>query len=60
MVVNVLPSYVLFVLAITGMGNTEKGPGITICELGMLREKLTGRLETLGPGKAVRGLKLGL
>ena len=59
-VVNVLPPYMLFPLAVAGMEGTEKGPGITLSELEMLRDKMTGRLEALGPGEAVRGPQPGV
>ena len=54
-VVNVFPPDLLFALAVAGTESAEKGPGVTLGKLGMLRDKLTGRLEVLGPGKAVRG-----
>ena len=59
-VVDVLPSDFLFALAVAGMESTEKGPGVTLGELGMLRNKLSGRLEALGPGEADRGPQLGV
>ena len=53
-VVNVLLSNLLFAPTIVEMESAEKGPGVTLGELVMLRDKLTGRLEALGPGEVVR------
>ena len=47
-------------LAVTGMESAEKGPGVTMCKLVMLRDELTGRLEALGPGEVVRGPRPGV
>ena len=55
-VINILPPNLLFGLAVAGMESSEKGPGVILGELGMLREGLTRRLEVLGPGQAVMGL----
>jgi hypothetical protein len=48
----VLSPDLLFALAVAGMENAEEGPGVTLDEIGMLRDELTGRLEALGPGEA--------
>ena len=53
-IVNVLPPNLLFALAVTGMAIAEKGLGVTLGELRMLRDKLIGRLDVLGPREAVR------
>ena len=42
------------------MESTEKGPGVTLGKIGILRNKLTRRLEVLGPGKTVRGSQPGV
>ena len=39
-----------------GIKSPEKGSGVTLDKLGMLRDNLTGRLEAPGQGEAVRGL----
>ena len=44
----------LFTLAVAGIESAEKGPGVTLGKLGMLRDKLIERLEALGLGEAVR------
>ena len=49
-VVNALPTNLLFTLAIAGMKSTDKGPDVTLGELGMLRDRLTGGLEGAGGG----------
>ena len=54
-VVNVLPPTFLSVLVVARMENMEKRPGVMLGKLGVLRDKLTGRLEALGPGETVRG-----
>ena len=53
-VVNILPPNLLFTLAVAGIESAEKGPGVTLGKLGMLRDKLVGRLEALGLGETVR------
>ena len=40
-------------MLVTGTESAEKGPGVTMGKLKMLRDKLIGRLEALGPGEAV-------
>ena len=54
-IVNILLSNLLYALAVTRMESAEEGPGVNIDKLGMQRDNLTGRLEALGPGEAVRG-----
>ena len=49
----------LFSLAVVGMESIEKGPGVTLDQLRMLRDRLMGRLEVLGPGDVVIGLRPG-
>ena len=58
-VVCVLPSDLLLVLAVAGVESAEKAPGITLNKLGGLRDKLMGRLDALGPGGVVRGMRVG-
>ena len=52
---NVLLTKLLFGLAVAGMESAEKGPGVTLGKLRMLRDKLTVRFEALRPGETVRG-----
>ena len=35
----------------------KEGPGVTLDKLGLLRDKLTVRLEALGPGEVGVGLR---
>ena len=54
---NVLLTKLLFGLAVAGMESTEENPNVTLDELGMLRENMTGRLEVLDQGRrsGIRG-----
>ena len=42
-----LLSNMLFALVVAGIESAEEGPGVTLNKLGMLRNKLAGRLEAL-------------
>ena len=50
---GILPSDLLFLLAVTETESAEEGPGVTLDEPGKWRDGLTGRLEALGAGEAV-------
>lgn len=53
---SVLPPELLFALAIAGMESVEEGPGVTLDEIEMLKDELTGRLKELRwAGKAAEG-----
>ena len=53
---SVLPPELRFALAIAGMESVEEGPGVTLDEIEMLKDELTGRLKELRwAGKAAEG-----